>query len=228
MRTGFPLLFLIIIPQLLFSQKKSYQQPALWSAFIVKKKVNDQFYLHNELRYRLIEKLNNPMQFVLRPSAHYTPKKWIDVSLGYTFSHGFPYAPHLTFKGQNENQLFEQLTLRAEKGHWRADSRMRYENRWIRTKSGNDVSQKQANRYRHQLALHYKAGKYSFTLYNEYFVISKTKGLRLHQNWTGFDVGRKLGEHTTASAGLMQWYLYRSETLYEWNHVLRLALRLDL
>jgi len=203
-----------------------------WQFFLVQKNLSEKVYLHNELRYRVIGQPDELQQFLVRPSAHYTAKKWLELSGGYTYAINGSYAPFGNGIDAPEHNTWEQIATKHSLGNLRLSTRFRYENRWVGSKTSAQDDQFQfsfSNRFRSMVSLSLKLSDSDFLgFYDEAFWISsEDRGVFVHQNWYGVSFKHDFSNRLSGTVSYMTQYLDRSSgNASENNLILRVGAKL--
>lgn len=203
-----------------------------WQFFLVQKNISEKVYLHNELRYRVIGQPDELQQFLVRPSAHYTVKNWLELSGGYTYAINGSYAPFGNGIDAPEHNVWEQIATKHSFGNFRFSTRFRYENRWVGSKASVQDDQFEfsfSNRFRSMVSISLKLSESDFLgFYDEAFWISsEERGVFVHQNWYGVSFKHDFNSKLSGTVSYMTQYLDRSSgTASESNLILRVGAKL--
>lgn len=127
---SFVIIFLIGINNPLFSQEFKHGNLNFWFLNINRIQLSDKWSVTNEIHERTGNLFSQQGQFLLRPSLDFHLNKNVEISLGYSYIHVWPYSPYSLTIQKTENNLWEQLLLKMEAGKWKIQNRMRQENRW--------------------------------------------------------------------------------------------------
>lgn len=226
-------LLLLLFPLLLSAHyvngQNVYGAFASWNAFLAKAELNNQFYVHNEFRYRVVGNPLIPQQFLVRPSLHFKKNK-LDFGMGYTYSENYPYGFFENGFTGLEHNIWEQITPETKLGRITVGIRIRYENRFIKSVIMDGYSF--ANRLRFQPYIKRKLKlfnriKTEIDFYDEAFMIGSFDALRIHQNWTGSNITFSKGSHAFY-AGYMYFWLDQGQVGVERLHILRLGYKLTI
>jgi len=213
-----------------------YGKIGLWNAFLFQKSFNEKMYFHNELRFRVIGEFDNVQQFLVRPSFHYLPIKWLEFSAGYTYSLNAAYNSFGAIQDLPEHNTWEQVATRNRLGKLSFHTRTRYENRFVgqlQSRQPDEIYFSFRNRLRTMLEVGYQLSENDkLSVYDEAFWISpeseQLPSVFAHQNWIGLNFSHNFSGRLSGYLGLMRQYLYRNELAHERNLLIRIGAKLKL
>jgi hypothetical protein len=209
-------IFLLGFLNPLCSQEFHHGNLNFWFLNINRIQISEKWSFTNEIHERTGNKFSQQGQFLLRPSIDFHLNKSIEISLGYSFIHVWPYAPYSLPIEKTENNLWEQLLFKMEAGKWKIQNRIRQENRWYDhlsningefVKTGIDYG----NRFRYRfiamrdlMKLESK-GAIFINIWNELWIFQDKHLLPIDfaRNWLYFGLGLRFNDHTNIQMGYL-------------------------
>lgn len=131
MKAKFVALFMLIINTSLFAQTVLKGNINSWLLINNRIIVSDHWSFTNELHERTAMFLHQQGQFLIRPSIDFHPNKSVEVSVGYSFIHVWPYQPYSLPVDRSEHNMWTQALLKFDIGKVHFQNRLRQENRWV-------------------------------------------------------------------------------------------------
>ena len=122
-------------------------------------KIAQNWAVHTEVQLRRVDFVRDPQQELYRLGLVRTLSDRVKVSGGYTALLSHRYGPYAEVPGrvEPENRIYEDVTLSDQLGRFGLSQRIRLEQRWLGSRSGNGEGPVQTweyqNRIRYQLAL---------------------------------------------------------------------------
>jgi hypothetical protein len=214
------LIVLSIAPKTSKSQTVTDGYTNSWFTLLNRSQLNKKWSVSNEFHERTGKFLETQGQFLFRPSIDYHLNNQVEFTLGYTFIHLSPYKPYATPIPKNENNLWEQITLKNSIGKVRFLHRFRQENRWINhigsyngefKVNGNDYS----NRFRYRFVLNadlfkLKESKQSVFIaaWDEIWFLQNNHltPTDFNRNWVYLGVGYAFNPTSNIQVGYMHQY----------------------
>lgn len=191
-----------------------------WFLLLNRVQLTPKFSITNEFHERTGSFLHDQGQLLVRPSIDYQLNESIEFSVGYSFIRVWPYAPYNPPVIRNENNVWEQVTLKNDVGNVHFHHRLRQENRWMNrvvtengmtTIQGNDYG----NRFRYRLGLTFDLVKFSnvdqalfFSGFNEFWFTqdAQLRPVDFARNWLYLGLGYRFDPTSNIQLGYMNQY----------------------
>lgn len=201
-------------------KKKHYSS---WNTINITKSFNNKWSINAEFDFRRTNFLKDWEQIILRPTVHYKFERDLDIALGYSYIKNYSYSSFSAPINANENNIFQQFTIKHKFSKFSFDHRLRFEERFIdKVTQGQDDSYfisgtKYRNRFRYkfQIVKLLKAfnnrQQLNLLIYDEAF-LDLRNGLRpekLDQNWMFIGLNFKLNKHINIKSGYHDVYAKR-------------------
>ncbi len=202
------------------AQEVKHGRTNSWFLLLNSLQLTPTFSISNELHERTGAFLHDQGQLLIRPSLDCTLNPNVAFSLGYTFIRVWPYIPYNLPVVRNENNIWEQVTLKNEVGRVHFYHRLRQENRWVQhltaengitTLQGSDYS----NRFRYRIGLTLDLLKFGtsnralfFNVFNEFWFTQdeKLRPKDFARNWLYAGLGYRPDPATNVQIGYMHQY----------------------
>jgi hypothetical protein len=207
----------LLAPALLLGQRIHDHNLHAWFAYFGDHPVGESRWgIHAEAQFRRRDGIAKWQQLLLRPGVNFQASKKVMLTTGYAYVRSTPAA--------TEHRLWEQAWIRYRTGSVAWSTRLRFENRFLRT--GRDYRYENRFRAWQQVRISLAPRKY-LTAYDEFWVYVKpyASGSWFDQNRAYIAAGFELTPTLRLETGYMnQALLARTGTRLEFNHTLMLSI----
>lgn len=220
------ILFAFLFLQTIVSWAQTENSYSSWNTINLRYAFNDSLYINNETHFRRIDFLENPQQFLLRPSVHYALNATVEFALGYT------HIENYGVRDLTENNVWEQVTLTHTSGKVGFSHRFRFEQRFVEMITAQDTETNFLTRFRYRFTFKIplfriiEDKQLTAVLFDEIW-LNTGSGLlpeSLNQNWIFAGVSYPLFKNATLGVGYMHAYLPLGNERFIANHVLQTSL----
>lgn len=200
-----------------------------WHLLLNRLTLSDKWSITNEVHYRYGDVYKDKGQLLVRPSLDYHLDKNIELNVGYSYIHVWPYEPYNHPLRLTEHNIWTQALLTWKTGKVKFQNRFRQEHRFTDNvvQNVNGEFEKEGtnytNRFRYRFTasldvIKLKKREHSifFNGFDEIWINQSDNlvPLSFARNWLYLGLGYKVDDHTNFQIGYMNQYDYKSDNNY--------------